>query len=55
LQGDKAVLENGLNVGDRLIVSDLSPAIPKMLLAPIEDKDLAAEIYDSKGAKASKQ
>ncbi|MEJ2123284.1 MAG: hypothetical protein P8Y47_00410 [Alphaproteobacteria bacterium] len=52
LQGDKALLENGLAEGDRLVVSDLSPAIPKMLLAPVEDKELAAEMYDSDGAKA---
>jgi multidrug efflux pump subunit AcrA (membrane-fusion protein) len=52
LQGERAVIESGLSAGERLVVSDLSPAIPNMLLAPVEDNELAATMYDSKGAKA---
>ena len=39
-QSDFSVIEAGLEFGDRLIVSDLVPAIDGMLLGPIEDAAL---------------
>lgn len=39
-QGDIASPTEGLSTGDRVIVSDLSPAIEGMLLAPVLDKEL---------------
>jgi len=36
LQEDSAVIESGLQAGDTLILSDISPAIEGMLLKPIE-------------------
>ncbi|MGI9500304.1 MAG: efflux RND transporter periplasmic adaptor subunit [Geminicoccaceae bacterium] len=41
---DIAVLESGLEPGMRVVVSDLSPAIPGMLLAPIVDKAIATRL-----------
>jgi RND family efflux transporter MFP subunit len=52
LQGDRVIIESGLSAGDRLVVSDLSPAIPNMLLNPVEDEELAASMYGG-GATAS--
>jgi multidrug efflux pump subunit AcrA (membrane-fusion protein) len=43
-QGDFVVVESGLDGGERLVVSDLIPAIEGMLLAPTADPDLAAEL-----------
>lgn len=36
-QGDDALIAEGLDFGDRIVVSDLSPAIEGMLLAPMAD------------------
>lgn len=44
LQEDKAVIASGLSPGDRLVISDVTPAIPDMLLDPVEDKDVAASL-----------
>ena len=55
LQDDKAVIESGLSEGDRVVVSDLNPAIPGMLLDPVEDKDLATSLRGGDMAKADTQ
>jgi hypothetical protein len=34
VQGEEAILASGLDAGERLVVSDLIPAIEGMLLAP---------------------
>lgn len=39
-----AVIEQGLSPGDRIIVSDLIPAVEGMLLAPVEDKTAARQL-----------
>jgi len=44
--GDLAVVERGLDGGDRLVTSDLSPAIPGMLLRPTVDDALSARLDD---------
>jgi multidrug efflux pump subunit AcrA (membrane-fusion protein) len=44
VQGDAVVVEEGLSAGDILIVSDLTPALPGMLLRTVPDDDLAAEL-----------
>ena len=44
LQGDLAVIENGIEPGTRLVVSDLIPAIAGMLLAPRPDKAVLARL-----------
>lgn len=44
VQGDVVVVESGLKDGDRVVVSDLIPALPGMLLTPIEDKALAEHV-----------
>ena len=36
-QGGKAVIESGLSLGERIVISDLSPAIDGMLLKPFAD------------------
>lgn len=36
-QGDQAVIKSGLDAGDRLILTDISPAIDGMLVEPVED------------------
>lgn len=41
VQGDFVVVESGLAAGDRVVVSDLVPAIEGMLLDPSEDEALA--------------
>jgi hypothetical protein len=55
LQEDAAIIASGLTAGDRVVVSDLSPAIPKMLLDPVEDETLAASLNTSTNAKADPQ
>lgn len=55
LQEDAAIIASGLTAGDRVVVSDLSPAIPKMLLDPVEDETLAALLKTSRNAKADPQ
>lgn len=49
VQGDLAVLAAGLAAGERVVVTDLIPAIDGMLLAPTEDADLAAGIAATAG------
>jgi multidrug efflux pump subunit AcrA (membrane-fusion protein) len=44
VQGDAVVVEEGLSAGDVLVVSDLNPALPGMLLRAVPDDDLAAEL-----------
>jgi RND family efflux transporter MFP subunit len=44
VQGDLAVIKKGLEPGDRVVVSDLIPAIAGMLLAPKPDKDVMARL-----------
>lgn len=41
-QDDFAVVEKGLSAGDRVVVSDLVPAVPGMLLKPEDDPDAVA-------------
>ena len=43
-QGDFVVIESGLERGERLVVSDLIPAIEGMLLAPSADPALASDL-----------
>jgi multidrug efflux system membrane fusion protein len=43
-QGDYAVITEGINVGDRVIVSDIAPAVDGMLLKITVDKDLMARL-----------
>lgn len=35
MQGEKALIESGLSAGDRVVLSDLTPAIEGMLLQPV--------------------
>lgn len=44
LQGNLALFETGLQNGERLVVSDVFPAIPSMLLKPINDIELQAQV-----------
>lgn len=41
---DMAIIEEGLNKGDRLVVSDISGATPGTLLAPQRDEELEARL-----------
>ena len=43
-QGELAVITEGLNAGDRVIVSDIAPAIDGMLLKIVEDTELTARL-----------
>ncbi len=45
-QEDFAVVEDGLSGGESLIVSDVSPAIPEMLVEAVEDKDVASRVAE---------
>ena len=55
VQGDIAVIAEGLKPGDRVVVGDLSPAIEGQLLKPVEDKRLSARISrDANGNEAGK-
>ncbi len=44
IQGNLAVISKGLKAGENVIVSDISPAIPGMLLKLTEDKQLSENI-----------
>ncbi|NJM34644.1 MAG: hemolysin D, partial [Rhodomicrobium sp.] len=55
LQADAAVIASGLKAGDRVVVSDLSPAIPNMLLDPVEDETVAASLKNAATEKADAQ
>jgi RND family efflux transporter MFP subunit len=49
-QGDLVVIETGVAAGERLVVSDLVPAIAGMLLAPRVDEDLGRRVAaDARG------
>jgi multidrug efflux pump subunit AcrA (membrane-fusion protein) len=47
VQGDLAVIKNGLEAGTRVVVSDLIPAIAGMLLAPKDDLDVSNRLKAS--------
>lgn len=52
--GDNYLLiESGLNVGERVVVSDLLPAIEGMLLEPVLDNDALQRLMDEAQAKAA--
>ncbi|MFQ6016668.1 MAG: efflux RND transporter periplasmic adaptor subunit [Kiloniellaceae bacterium] len=53
VQGDLAVVEHGLSGGERVVVSDLVPAIDGMLLAPRRDNALAARLLAQARGEAS--
>ncbi|MGF1620644.1 MAG: efflux RND transporter periplasmic adaptor subunit [Rhodomicrobiaceae bacterium] len=55
VQGDIAVIEEGLKAGERVVVSDLSPAIPNMLLDMVEDGELAGTLAEAAPAKEAGQ
>ena len=44
VQGDLVVIQAGLSAGERVVVSDLSPAIEGMLLEPLDDPVVSARI-----------
>lgn len=44
------VVKDGLNAGERIVVSDLSPAIDGMLLEPVLDKDMSQRIISEASA-----
>lgn len=44
VQGDAVVVEEGLSSGDMLVVTDLIPALPGMLLKAVRDDELAQEL-----------
>ena len=46
-----SVIKNGLKAGDKVIVSDLVPAIPKMLLNGHDDKDLSQNLQKAAAPK----
>jgi hypothetical protein len=43
-QDDWVVIAEGIAPGDRVVLSDLIPAVPGMLLDPRPDTELAAEL-----------
>ncbi len=43
-QGNLAIISKGLAAGDRVIVSDLAPAVEGMLLVAVEDRELATRL-----------
>jgi len=48
-QGQLSVIEQGLTPGERVLVSDLIPAVEGMLLKPILDEELAATLAAARG------
>lgn len=48
-QGSLSVIATGLSAGQRLVVSDLVPAVPGMLLLPQADTQLETELLRSAG------
>jgi len=44
VQDEIAVVTEGLAVGERIVVSDPAVVLPGMLLAPVEDTELEAEL-----------
>lgn len=51
-QGDLVVVSSGLQENDRLVVSDLIPAVEGMLLAPTADPETAAWLRDQAEARS---
>jgi len=50
VQGNIAIISQGLETGDRVIVSDISPALDGMLLMPTDDAALAGRVLaEAKG------
>ncbi len=49
VQGDLAVIEAGLRPGERVVVSDLQPAIEGMRLGPVPDAALAERLAQEAG------
>jgi len=47
------VVNDGLKAGERVIVSDLSPAIDGMLLKPVIDKDMTKRLINEADAKGT--
>lgn len=47
LQGDVAVISSGLSVGELVIVADPSPAVEGMLIAPVEENELAVRLKEA--------
>lgn len=45
-----SVLKSGLQAGERVVVSDLVPAVDGMLLSPIEDEELLTRMRQEAGA-----
>jgi len=50
--GGVAVIESGIKAGERIVVSDLIPAIEGMLLDPVLDADAAARLIAQAAGKA---
>ncbi|MEO0818912.1 MAG: efflux RND transporter periplasmic adaptor subunit [Pseudomonadota bacterium] len=46
-QGDRALIADGLDFGDRVVVSDVSPAIEGMLLDPVADDAVAGPLTNA--------
>ena len=44
VQGDLAAIDKGIEPGERIVVSDLIPAVAGMLLAPQSDDELLARL-----------
>jgi hypothetical protein len=44
VQGDLAAIDRGIEPGERIVVSDLIPAVAGMLLAPQSDDELLARL-----------
>jgi len=51
-QGQISVIEQGLTPGERVLVSDLVPAVEGMLLQPTLDEELAATLAAAGGERA---
>ena len=52
VQGDFAAIDTGLAAGERIVVSDLIPAVAGMLLAPQDDDALRARLKAEAGGGA---
>ena len=53
IQGDFIVIDKGLTANDHLIVSDLSPAIPGMLLKTRDDSSVSARLMKQAAGRGS--
>ncbi len=49
IQPDFVVIDSGIEEGERVIISDLIPAIDGMLLAPVSDSDMLARLLAEAG------